>query len=293
MATFFDWRENVPLKDWTTFKIGGPARYFSQVKSENDLRQALSRAQDIGCPIFILGGGSNLLVSDHGYPGLIVKMSIDSVEWNEKFVQVGSGVALSWLVKEFIKRGLSGLEWEAAVPGTIGGAVFGNAGTSEHNIGQLVERVNFIDREGTEASFFSPDQCQFGYRDSAFRRNPNKIITSVALSIKPGRKKLIMDKYNELITSKKSSQPRLQPSAGCVFKNPPGQSAGMLIDQIGLKGFKVGDAQISEKHANFIVNLGEATSQNVVDLITLVKAKVLEEKGVVLEEEIIYLTADF
>lgn len=292
MADLFDWHENVPLKDWTTFKIGGPARYFSQIKSEDDLRQALSRAQDIGCPVFVLGGGSNLLISDHGYPGLVIKMSINFVEWKKELVQIGSGVALSWLVKEFIKRGLSGLEWEAAIPGTIGGAVFGNAGTPEHNIGQLVERVDFIDRSATEANFFSSDQCQFGYRDSVFRHDPNKIITSVTLSTKPGNKEIIMGRYNELIASKKLSQPRLQPSAGCVFKNPPGQSAGMLIDQIGLKGFRVGDAQISEKHANFIVNLGKATSQNVVDLITFIKARVLEEKGILLEEEIVYLIAD-
>ncbi len=290
MADNFDWQESVPLKNWTTFKIGGPARYFSRVKSEDNLREVLSRARDIGCPVFILGGGSNLLVPDCGYPGLIIQMGIDSVEWGERSVHVGSGVALSWLTREFVKRGLSGLEWEAAVPGTIGGAVFGNAGTPEHNIGHLVNRVDFIERAGMERDHYSPGQCCFGYRDSIFRHNPDKIITSVTLSIKPGEKKFVTNKYYELIASKELSQPRLQPSAGCVFKNPPEHSAGMLIDQVGLKGFKIGDAQVSEKHANFIVNLGKAKSQDVIDLIALIKDRVLAEKGIVLEEEIIHLT---
>jgi UDP-N-acetylmuramate dehydrogenase len=289
MIKKFNGQENVALSEWTTFKIGGPARYFLRAKSEEELLGALGWAEKIGCPVFVLGGGSNLLVSDDGYSGLVIQMSLQSVDWQQDKVVVGSGVALSWLVKEFIKRGLSGLEWEAAIPGTVGGAVCGNAGAPDHAIGHLVEKIDFIDRQTGKTGSYCLDECCFDYRQSIFKNDSSKIITSVSLLADLGEESEIKGTYFNLVKQKSLTQPRQQPSAGCVFKNPPNQSAGMLIDQAGLKGFQVGQAQVSERHANFIVNLGGATSLEVMNLIELIKERIWSEAGLKLEQEITFL----
>lgn len=284
-----NWQENVTLRDRTTFKIGGPARYFAEIKSEEDLLVVLNGAREADYPVFILGGGSNLLVSDKGFPGLVLHMAIDSVDWRDNRVEVGSGVALSWLVKESARRGLSGLEPEVAIPGTVGGAVCGNAGAPEKSIGQLVEEVRFFDREKFEFGSLPGRDCRFDYRSSLFRRNPRFIITSVVLEGSYEKKEIIRERLHETAFQKARAQPREHPSAGCVFCNPSGQSAGALIDRVGLKGRRIGEAQISEKHANFIVNLGRAKSVEVAELIELARHRVQEEFGVSLEEEIIRL----
>lgn len=286
------WSKNVLLKNLTTFRIGGPAQYFFQAEAEEDLIEALKQAREGDLPVFILGGGSNLLVSDRGYPGVVIRPTSRFFRLAGQELEVGAGVALNWLVTEAARLGISGLEGETAVPGTVGGAVYGNAGTPDQNIGQLVKEVHFIDQKTLEPGYYSARQCRFAYRDSIFKREADKIITSVVLEGRSDQQSSIWSRMVDLAQRKASSQPRLYPSAGCVFKNPPGQSAGALIDQVGLKGFRVGQAQISEQHANFIVNLGRASSQDVLALIELIKDRVKQEFGVELVEEIFILSED-
>jgi UDP-N-acetylmuramate dehydrogenase len=281
------WQESVSLKDKTTFRIGGLTRYFVRVQSEEELLNALREAEQKSCPFFILGGGSNLLISDRGYSGVVIQMAVDSMEWNESEIRVGAGVSLNKLVIESIKRGLIGFEWGAIVPGTVGGAVYGNAGTPDQSIGHLTKEVRFLNKRTMEIESLSASECGFSYRDSIFCHDPEKIITSVILKKEIGNYDEISSNFREIIEKKVSSQPRLQASAGCVFKNPKGYSAGALIDQVGLKGRRIGDAQVSEKHANFIVNLGQAKSEEVAALIELIRESVYREFGLVLEEEII------
>ncbi len=284
-----NWQENVSLKDYTTFKVGGLARYFIKVKSEDELLEAIENAQAIDCPVFILGGGSNLLVSDKGFSGLVIQMDIEFIKWEDQKIHVGAGTALNKLVIESVKRGLSGFEWEAVIPGTIGGAICGNAGTPEHNIGHLVEEVRFFDCDKMDFKSYVNDECNFEYRDSIFRHQGDKVITSVVLSQHHGDAEIVLNNLRDLIRKKVATQPRSYPSAGCIFKNPEGQSAGALIDQAGFKGRRIGNAQISEKHANFIVNLGGAKSEEIIALIELIKSCIHREFGLNLTEEIIYL----
>jgi len=286
------WLKNVPLKNLTTFRIGGPAQYFFQAEAEEDLIEALKEAREADLPVFILGGGSNLLISDRGYPGAIIRPTNRFFRLAGQELEVGAGISLNWLVTEAARLGISGLEGETAIPGTVGGAICSNAGTPDQNIGQLVKEVNFIDRETLELGCYSASRCHFAYRDSIFKRKADKIITSVVLEGRSDQQASIWSRMVDLAQRKASTQPRVYPSAGCVFKNPPGQSAGALIDQAGLKGFRIGQAQVSEQHANFIVNLGRASSQDVLALIDLIKDRVKREFKIELVEEIVILSEE-
>lgn len=284
-----NWSENVDLRGLTTFRIGGPARYYFRAETEEDLIEALKQAREVSLPVFILGGGSNILFSDQGYPGTVIQLANRFFRASDQELEVGAGVALNWLVTEAARLGIGGLEWETAVPGTVGGAVYGNAGTPDHNIGQLVKEVHFIDRKTLEAGLYSTKQCKFDYRQSVFKKNQDKVITSIVLAGQPEKREIIWGRMRDLANRKAASQPRFYPSAGCVFKNPPGHSAGALIDQAGLKGHRIGQAQVSEQHANFIVNLGRAKSRDVVALIDLIKEQVSKKFGTELVEEIVIL----
>lgn len=271
-------QKNVPLKKFTTFKIGGPARYFFVAKTKKELIKAIQRAKKQGLPFFILGGGSNLLVSDKGYKGLVIK----------------AGKPLSLYVSK-------GLEWAVGIPGTIEGAVYGNAGAFGQSMKDVVESVEVFDAAVGQIKIFKNSDCQFAYRDSAFKRNKNLVILSV--KIKP--KKSNPSKIKEYLNCRKEKQPLGLPSAGSVFKNPQNYFAGglgeenkfsssaftaaRLIEKCGLKGKKIGGAQISNVHANFIVNSGGATAQNVLGLIKLIKKTVMKKFKIALKEEIIFL----
>lgn len=284
------WSENVVLGKLTTFKIGGPARYYFRAETEEDLIEALRQAREGDLPVFILGSGSNILVSDQGYPGAVIQLANRFFRFSGQEMEVGAGVALNWLATEAARLGIGGLECETAVPGTVGGAVYGNAGTPDHHIGQLVKKVYFIDRKSLEPGCYSANQCQFDYRQSVFKEDQDKVITSIVLAGQPEKREVIWERMHDLAIRKAASQPRFYPSAGCVFKNPPGYSAGALIDQAGLKGRRIGQAQISEQHANFIINLGRAKSRDVLALIDLIKEQVNKQFKIELVEEIIILS---
>jgi len=252
---------NVLLAEHTSFKIGGPAKYFVEVENSEEIIKAVEFAKSNHLPYFILGGGSNLLVSDNGFDGLVIKVQNTKHQILGTKIIAEAGVKLSDLVKASIENNLTGLEWAIGIPGTIGGAVKINAHAFGSNISELVGDI----------------------------KKDNNIIISVELELKKGDKKESDKLIEEYIKKRKNSQPLEYPSAGCIFKNIPGYGAGRLIDKAGLKGVKIGQAMISDKHANFIINLGGAKAEDIVKLIKLVKETVKDKFKINLKEEINYL----
>jgi UDP-N-acetylmuramate dehydrogenase len=324
-------RKNVLLKNYTTFKIGGPAKYFFIAKTKEDLILAIKWAKENKIPffnsrakrgnqssqrakrggVFILGGGSNLLVSDRGFNGLVIKIQsskfqVQSSKEDIKFI-CDAGVPLSKLVSESIKYGVTGLEWAVGIPGTVGGAIYGNAGwpSNKKNISSIVESVEILkatSRKLQVISYTNKD-CQFGYRESVFKKNKNLIILNAILKLKKGNKKDIKKEIVDIIKKRGKKIP-VGFSAGSVFKNPTPEQclvrgkfrpllAGALIEKCGLKGKKIGNAKISEKHANFIINLGNAKAKDVKSLINLAKKEVKNKFHIELREEIQYLPPKF
>ena len=282
------WQKNVPLKKVTSFQIGGKARYFAQVFSKEELRETLIEGQKKHLPIFVLGRGTNILVADEGFKGLVLEISLGGVCWLGNYVKAEAGVPLPFLVEEAKKRNLSGLEWATGIPGSLGGAIRGNAGTKEESISQVLEKVEVFNQEQGNFEEYSVTTDQFGYRSSIFQKHPEIIVTAGLLKLKPASREEIEKKMFSYLQARQN-QPLDFPSAGSVFKNPPQASAGKLIDQAGLKGKRVGQAQISLRHANFIVNLGGAKSSQVRTLIQEAKTEVKNKFNISLEEEIVIL----
>lgn len=261
-------QKNVSLKNYTTFKIGGAAKYFFKAENPKDVIKAVKEAKRLKIPIFVLGGGSKVLFKDNGFKGLVIKIA---------------GVSLGQLVANSIKKGLTGLEWAIGIPGTIAGAVHGNSGAFGHSVSEVVKNVTALDINNLKIKKYSQKNCRFGYRESIFKHN-NEIILSVKL--KKGNPKKSLELIREYLARRRERIPAL-PSAGCVFKNPKPLSAGYLIDQCGLKGKTIGGAKISEKQANFIINFNKGKTKDVVALIKLTKKQVKKKFGINLEEEII------
>ncbi len=305
---------NEPLAKYTTFKIGGRAKYFFVAKNEKELIKALMWAKEKKVPYFILGGGSNLLVSDKGFKGLVIKCQMSNVKCQNqnstlKTIKVDGGVSLSKLVSLAAKKGFSGLEWAAGIPGTVGGVVCGNAGAFGSCVAEVVESIKVLTTYNLQLTTYNNKNCKFSYRNSIFKNNKNLIILSVELQLRKGNKTEIQKKVSEYLNYRKKIQP-LNSSAGCVFKNieianlknkntleiiPEKKikggklPAGYLIEKVGLRGKRQSQAQISKKHANFIVNLGGAKAKDVIYLINLTKRKVKKKFGVELKEEIQYI----
>ena len=275
-------KTNEPLAKYTTFKIGGPADFFVEVEEEEKLPKLIKLLKELKLPYFILGGGSNLLVADEGFRGVAIKISNIKYKISNRRIVVGAGVSLGRLVELASKNSLAGLEFAAGIPGTVGGAVRGNAGAWGQAIGDRVKRVKILTPRG-EIKWIKASDCHFSYRQSRFKKT-KEIILEVELELEKGNKKEIQEKISQNL-AKRATQPK-EPSAGCIFVNPKPFAAGELIDKCGLKGKRIGDAQISPKHANFIVNLGKARAAEVIKLIKLIKEKVKEKFGVELEEEI-------
>lgn len=286
-------RENVSLADYTTFKIGGLARYFLIVDNEDSLIEAIKFAQNKKLPYFILGGGSNILVSDKGYDGVIIKINNDQISNNEnEEIFVGAGVKLMDLVNYTIETELAGLEWAAGIPGTMGGAVRGNAGAFGHSISELIMSLRAIcvskSQNNLTTKEYSCENCNFNYRDSIFKHN-HDVIASVILKLSKGDNEKSKKLIKEYLEQRNEKHPLEYPSAGCVFKNPKPMSAGKLIEQCGLIGKRMGGAMISKKHANFIINIGGAKAEDVLNLIKYCKRTVTDKFNIDLEEEIQYL----
>lgn len=280
-------RHNVPLKNYNTFKVGGPAKYFCEVKDKNELEEAINFAKGKQLPYFILGGGSNLLISDEGFDGLVVKLNNSDIKLKGERVFAQAGADFGEVVEFAASKGLSGLEWATGIPGTLGGAIRGNAGAFGSYISEAVEAVEAID-EDFEFCGLANSDCGFDYRHSSFKDN-NKIIFSSILKLKFENEEIIRERMKQNLDYRRERQPLGYGSAGSVFKNPSEKPAGKLIEEAGLKGEKVGDAMVSEKHANFIINSGNATAKDIKELIDLVKQRTKQETGYDLEEEIQYL----
>ncbi len=314
-------QENILLSNYTTFRIGGPARYFCEVKSKEELVEALKWAKKNNLIFFVFGGGSNLLVSDERFEGLMIKIKseklkvypeesrrVKSCDEKLKIIEAEAGVPLLKVILETTKDGYSGLEWEFGIPGTVGGAIFGNAGRLGQDVSQAVESVKIIDLDSWEEREILAKDCGFEYRGSCFKKN-NWIILSAVFKFKKVEKEEIEKTLAEARKVIRNSPP--WPSAGCIFKNyqVEGENdillknhpelvpkvrggkigVGFLIDQCGLVGRQIGGAKIWEKYANYIVNIGGAKARDIFELIQIVKKSVKEKYGIELEEEVRHL----
>lgn len=279
---------NEPMAKHTTFGIGGPADLFYEARTKEELVKAMRLARKLKIPYFILGAGSNLLVSDKGIRGLVIKVGNGKWEVKGEKIIADAGASLAKLVETAVKHSLSGVEICFGIPGTVGGAVVGNAGTADKWIEDIIEEVEVLDKEG-KIHQLSSSECQFGYRTSRFKQT-KEIILRVILVLKKDEPEKIKERMKAIV-ARRRNQPK-ERSAGSIFKNPVGKSAGWLIEQVGLKGKRVGDAQISPQHANFIVNKGAATADDVVQLIKLIKREVKKKFGIELEEEICLIGFD-
>jgi len=282
-------QRNILLKNFTSFKIGGPAKYFLIGKNKKEILKVVIFANKIKLPLFILGSGSNLLVSDKGFNGFVLKLENKKIKIKKNKIFAESGILLSTILTKTIKNNFSGFEWAAGIPGTLGGAIYGNAGLPKESINKVIEEVEVVDLKDGKIRNLNNTDCKFGYRTSVFKENKNLVILSAVLRFKKGDRKEIKNKIKEIILQRKEKQPLNFYSAGSVFKNPKNYSAGYLIDKCGLKGKQIGKVKISEKHANFILNIGNGTAKDVKKLINLVKNKVKNKFKIILEEEIQFL----
>jgi UDP-N-acetylmuramate dehydrogenase len=279
---------NEPLSKHTSFSIGGPALALVEANSIDELKSLLSFRERFNLRVMVIGRGTNLLVGDVGYNGIIVVLSPpllpprvrggDGIQ-----VTAGAGITLTRLAKQLAKSSLGGLEFAYGIPGTLGGALIMNAGAHGHSISEIVTEIQVMTHEG-EMLTISNEQAGFDYRKSSLKQY--FCIIEATLQLKMESKEKIEAEMKKLYNERKSKQPLSLPSAGCIFKNPPGASAGKLIDECGLKGTKIGGAEVSQKHANFIVNTSGATAADVLTLIDLVRKQVKSKTGIELELEI-------
>lgn len=277
-----------PMKNHTTFKVGGNAQVFVTVNSKVELSALMKYISTENISYFILGKGSNLLVSDSGIKGVVITLSgeftdIKTEDGNKIFA--GAGASLMKLCRFAQENSLSGLEFAYGIPGSVGGAVFMNAGAYGGEMKDCLVSADYITPQG-EFGTFTSDELQLGYRTSVFK-NKKYIITSCTLSLKEENKDIIKEKMDDLLGRRRSKQPLEYPSAGSTFKRPEGAFAGTLIESCGLKGYTIGGACVSEKHAGFIINKGGATFEDIDSLIKEVQKKVKDETGYFLETEVI------
>ena len=284
-------RTNEPMSKHTTFRIGGPAALMALPKSVSEAKMVLKDAWELEIQPFFLGNGSNLLVSDQGYPGLVVKLTGEFEEvraagrsGEKTCLFAGGAVLLSRLSRWAQERGLTGLEFAQGIPGSVGGAVTMNAGAYGGEISQVLLQVAVLDPDGSE-NLFSAESCDLSYRHSRFSKG-DLLICQVSLALGPGSPEEIAARMKDFARRRQEKQPIDLPSAGSMFKRPPGHFAAALIDQCGLKGLTVGGAQVSAKHAGFVVNRGGATCADVLELVDRVRETVLRRAGVELEMEV-------
>jgi UDP-N-acetylmuramate dehydrogenase len=279
-------REHEPLAPHSWYRIGGRARYFLEVEDDAELPELVARLNAEGCPYLVIGAATNTLFAADELPGLTVKLDTETLSMNGDTVTVSAGYLMPRLAAETAKAGRAGLEFAAGVPGTVGGSVFGNAGAFGGEVKDRLVSAEVIDETGRPRTIAGAD-CAFGYRDSLFKRDRQRwVIRSASFRTTAEPKAAVRARLLEVQKHRRATQPIEQRSLGSTFKNPPGDSAGRLIDAAGLKGLRIGGAQVSPKHANFIVNLGGATADDVLALVAEMRRRVLERFGIELEPEI-------
>lgn len=279
----------VSLKKYTTFKIGGLAEYFFIAKTKKELITAVQTAKKLDLPFFVLGGGSNSLVSDKGYGGVIIIAQNKKIKAERIGIFSEAGTSLSKVVAEAAKKALGGMEWAAGIPGTVGGAVYGNAGAFGKSMKDVVDVVEVFDAKKNKIAEMKNKDCRFGYRQSVFKKKPHLVILSCRLKLKKRDRGEIKEECREYLDYRFSNHPT-QPSAGSIFMNPKGFSARELIEACGLSGKKIGGAQISKKHPNFIINTGGATAEDVLKMVKLVKKEVDKKFKIKIKEEIVKIS---
>ena len=277
---------NEPMSRHTTFRTGGPADIYIEPASAEELKQVLAICKEEKLSYSILGNGSNLLVGDLGYRGVLVSFGkpFGQVTVEENFVRAGAGALLSYVAKQALSASLTGFEFAAGIPGTIGGAVVMNAGAYGGELCQVLKEVTVLTPEGDVVTL-PAEKLELGYRTSCIQKK-GYIVLEAVLMLQPGDPDEIRAVMDDLAAKRREKQPLEYPSAGSTFKRPEGYFAGKLIQDSGLKGFTVGGAQVSEKHSGFVINKGNATAADVMELIRQVTAKVKEDTGVTMEPEV-------
>lgn len=280
-----------PMAKHTTFRIGGPADAFVQIESTEALANVLQYLEKIEIPYMILGNGSNLLMDDAGYRGVIIEIAdkMNEVRVEGSCLVCQAGALMSKVARVAYENGLTGLAFASGIPGTIGGGCVMNAGAYGGELKQVVESVTVMDRQGNQITLDN-ESMEFGYRDSVIKHYPY-IVVEVRIRLTPGDKEAIKQEMDELAGKRREKQPLEFPSAGSTFKRPKGYFAGELIMNAGLRGYTVGGAQVSEKHCGFVVNKGGATAEDVKALIAHVQETVEEQTGVLLEPEVIIVNS--
>lgn len=280
--------EKVSMSRYTSFKAGGEAAFVAEAANEEQLKRILKITSNLEIPHILIGNGSNILFKDSGYEGIVIRLSQDFAYVNvtdEGRVVCGAAILLSSLSRELMKKELTGFEFASGIPGSLGGALFMNAGAYGGEMKQVVESVRAISADGSSERIFSNEEMKFGYRHSVLSEN-GYIAVEAVLNMEKGSGEKIAERMKELSARRNSKQPVNYPSAGSTFKRPEGYFAGKLIEDAGLKGVSVGGAEVSSLHSGFIINKGGATATDILDLITLVQNRVYDESGIMLEPEV-------
>ena len=278
--------ENELMSNYTSFKIGGPAEYLIKIQTPEELKEILKIIKNQEVPLTIIGNGSNILVSDSGIKGIVLKIEINTFELNTQtaHLKVGSGVKLGFIAQKCLKSEITGFEFASGIPGTIGGAVRMNAGAHGKEMKDVITSVTYMDRNG-DVFTIQNEEARFEYRNSLFA-NKDYIILEVEMQLEKGNSEEIQVKMTEYATYRKEKQPIEYPSAGSTFKRGTDFITAKLIDECGLKGYQIGGAQISEKHAGFIINKENATAEDVIKLMEYTKEQVYNKFGKKIEPEI-------
>ncbi len=280
--------KNEPMKNHTTFKTGGPADYLVNVASLEELKEVILLAKQTATPFMVLGKGSNILVSDKGIEGAVISLcKMDEISVNGNVITAKSGASLASVCMKALEASLTGLEFAYGIPGTVGGGLYMNAGAYSGEMSQVVLSAKYIDLNGNFGEISNKDM-KLGYRTSLFKQG-DKIITEVTFLLKQGKREEIKALMDDFLSRRRDKQPLEYPSAGSTFKRPQGYFAGALIEKCSLKGLTIGGAMVSKKHAGFIVNIGNATSRDILELINTVQATVMEKEKVMLDPEVIFV----
>lgn len=300
-------RENVSLSTLSTFRIGGPARYYIEASGALELAEALDYIEKQQLPFFVLGGGSNVLFSDKGFPGVVVHIVDGGIRIVHQKITVGAGILLFDVVRAAAEAGLAGMEKMAGIPGSFGGAVRGNAGAFGSEIGKLISSVKALDLHTGMVKEFKQADCAFAYRNSLFKQNPQLVVVSADIGLVPGERHELERIMKETVATREAKHPQNTKCAGSFFMNPTVNDkrlheefkkdtgnlskdgklpAGWLIDHVGLRGKKIGGAMVSTHHPNYLLNTGTATAKDIITLASLIKTRVRDELNVRLEEEV-------
>ncbi|PGS48566.1 UDP-N-acetylmuramate dehydrogenase [Bacillus sp. AFS041924] len=278
---------NEPLANHTTMKIGGPAEYLVIPKTVNEIKEIINLANKLGVNVTVIGRGSNLLVSDQGIEGVVIKISdcLDHIEVEGTKVIVGAGYSVIRLATQLSRKGLSGLEFASGIPGSVGGGVYMNAGAHQSDFSKITSRAHVLFPDGT-MEWLSNEELEFSYRTSVLQHKRKGFVLEAELQLQEGSKEASTALMQKNKDYRRETQPWNYPCAGSIFRNPLPQYAGNLIERADLKGYQIGGAKVSEMHGNFIVNAGNATSKDVLDLIAFIKKTILEKFNVQLETEV-------